>query len=55
MLLVMTSCGNDWLTLEPSTSMPSDDAIQELRDVKFTLKGVYNVMQNAYAYSGRLV
>lgn len=54
-LLVMTSCGNDWLTLEPSTSMQSDDAIKELRDVKFTLKGVYNVMQNAYAYSGRLV
>lgn len=55
MLLTMSSCGNDWLDMEPSTSMPSDKVIQELNDVKFTLNGVYNVMQGAYAYSGRLV
>ena len=55
LLFTMSSCGNDWLNLEPSTSMPTDKAIQELSDVKFTLNGVYNVMQNAHAYSGRLV
>lgn len=54
-MLTLSSCGNEWLNLEPSTSMPTDKTIQELSDIKFTLNGVYTVMQNAYAYSGRLV
>lgn len=50
-----SSCGDSWLDLEPSTSVPTDETITALSDVNFTLNGVYNLMQNAYAYSGRLV
>lgn len=55
MVLILSSCGNDWLDQEPSTSIPTDKAIKELNDVKFALNGVYNIMQSAYAYSGRMV
>lgn len=51
--LCATSCGNDWLDLEPSTSMQSK--VESITDVKYTLNGIYSDMQNAYAYSGRLV
>ena len=54
-LLAVTSCGNDWLDLEPSTSMDTDQTIQELSNVEVALNGVYNTMQNSDAYSGRLV
>lgn len=47
------SCGNDWLDLEPSTSIRSE--VKSLSDVGGTLNGIYSTMQNAYAYSGRLV
>lgn len=54
-VLAMTaaSCGNDWLDLEPSTSVVSK--VETASDVKFTLNGIYSDMQSAYAYSGRLV
>ena len=32
----MTSCGNDWLNLEPSTSIPTDTSIKVLSDIEFT-------------------
>lgn len=55
LLLGSSSCGDSWLDLESNTSVPTDDVIKELSDVNFQLNGVYNAMQNAYAYSGRLV
>lgn len=51
--LTLASCGNDWLDLEPSTSVVSK--VETASDVKFTLNGIYSDMQSAYAYSGRLV
>lgn len=54
-LLAATSCGNAWLDLEPSTSMNTEQTIQELSNVEMALNGVYNTMQDAYAYSGRLI
>ncbi len=50
-----TSCGDDWLDLEPSTAEKTENVIKVLSDVNFTLNGVYSTMQDAYAYSGRLV
>ena len=53
--ITMSSCGNDWLNLEPQTSEQTDKVINILSDCDFALNGVYSTMQNAYAYSGRLV
>ena len=49
----MTSCGNDWLDLEPSTSVQTK--VETVSDVEFTLNGIYSTMQSSDAYSGRLV
>lgn len=54
-LLSATSCGNDWLDLEPSTSVDTETSIKILSDVEFTLNGIYSTMQSSDAYSGRLV
>ena len=55
MLFTATSCGNDWLNLEPSTSIETETSINILSDIEFTLNGTYSKMQDPYAYSGRLV
>ena len=54
-LFTATSCGNDWLDLEPSTSVDTETSIKILSDVEFTLNGIYSTMQSSDAYSGRLV
>ncbi len=48
-----SSCGNDWLDLEPSTSVKTN--VKTISDVDFTLNGIYSTMQSSDAYSGRLV
>lgn len=48
-----SSCGNDWLDLEPSTSVETN--VKTISDVEFTLNGIYSTMQSSDAYSGRLV
>ena len=54
-MLTATSCGDDWLNLEPSTSVETTTSIKILSDVEFTLNGIYSDMQSSDAYSGRLV
>lgn len=49
----LSSCGNDWLDVEPSTSVPTK--VETISDVEFTLNGIYSTMQSSDAYSGRLV
>lgn len=49
----LSSCGNDWLDLEPSTSVPTK--VESLSEVDATLNGIYSTMQSTSAYSGRLV
>lgn len=51
----LTSCGNDWLELEPSTSILTETSVNNLQDCYASLNGIYSTMQDAYAYSGRLV
>lgn len=48
-----SSCGNDWLDLEPSTDVETN--VKTISDVEFTLNGIYSTMQSSDAYSGRLV
>ena len=54
-LFFVSSCGNDWLDLDPSTSIDTETSIKILSDVEFTLNGIYSTMQSSDAYSGRLV
>ena len=54
-LFTATSCGDDWLNLEPSTSVDTETSINVLSDIEFTLNGIYSTMQSSDAYSGRLV
>ena len=46
-LLVATSCGNNWLDLDPSTSVDTETSIKILSDVEFTLNGIYSTMQSS--------
>ena len=55
LLLATASCGNDWLDLEPSTSVDTETSIKGLSEIEFTLNGIYSTMQSSDAYSGRLV
>lgn len=55
LLFTATSCGNDWLDLDPSTSIDTETSINILSDVEFTLNGIYSTMQSSDAYSGRLM
>ena len=55
LLFTVTSCGDEWLNLEPSTSIETETSIKILSDVEFTLNGIYSDMQSSDAYSGRLV
>lgn len=52
---MLTSCGDEWLNLEPSTSVETETSIKNMQDCKASLNGIYSTMQNAYAYSGRMV
>ncbi len=54
-LLAGSSCGDGWLNLESSTSVSTDGAIKELKDVNLALNGIYSTMQSSSAYTGRLV
>lgn len=42
-LLSFTSCEN-FLDRNPSTSLPSDDAVTSVRDLRFAVNGVYSLM-----------
>ena len=50
-MFAVTSCGNDWLDLAPSTQVDTETSINVLSDIEFTLNGIYSTMQSSDAYS----
>ncbi|MEG1616259.1 MAG: RagB/SusD family nutrient uptake outer membrane protein [Bacteroidales bacterium] len=54
LLLTASSCGDNWLDLDPSTSVETNQSLSKLKDFEFTLNGIYSSMQDAYSYSGRM-
>lgn len=44
---VFTACSEDWLNLEPSTSLTPTSAFQTLDDAQIALNGVYNALYSA--------
>lgn len=51
---MLSACGNDWLDMEPSTSVNSETALNTLNDFEFTLNGIYSTMQSYYYYGARM-
>ena len=41
------SCGNGWLELEPSTAINTDEAVKTLKEVEFTMNGIYDIMRSS--------
>lgn len=52
--VVLSACGNDWLDLQPSTSIPTEGSQTTLKDYEFTMNGVYSTMQSYYYYGARM-
>lgn len=49
--LAMASCSEDWLNVDPSTSMNSEDAVKSVSDLRFAMNGVYR-LASAHSYYG---
>jgi hypothetical protein len=41
--LMFVSCTADWLNTDPSTAVPSDDAIKNIDDAQVALNGIYRL------------
>ncbi|MDR0962292.1 MAG: RagB/SusD family nutrient uptake outer membrane protein [Mediterranea sp.] len=48
----LSSCGNDWLDLSPSDSVPSDKAIVDADGAKAAWTGMYDGLQGNSSYTG---
>ena len=53
--VLFNSCGNDWLDLQPSTSIKTEGSLTELRDFEFVLNGSYSSMQSSNYYGADMV
>lgn len=49
-LMMVTSCGEDFLELSPSDALPLDQAINSLEDLEIALNGAYSQLQNSDYY-----
>lgn len=54
-IFLCTSCFNGWLKLEPSTEIETSTSGKTVAEIGFSLNGIYNIMRDPYAYSGRLI
>lgn len=54
-LLLASSCGNDWLNIEPSNKVQTETSLKTLKELNFTLNGIYSKMQNSDGYTGRII
>lgn len=52
--VLANGCGNDWLNLQPSTSVETEGSLNVLSDFEFTMNGIYSTMQSYYYYGARM-
>lgn len=52
---MLSSCSDEWLNLEPTTSIPAESAINTLSDAEAMLNGVYASMQSSSTFCGRFI
>lgn len=53
-MLLLSSCGKDWLDLVPSNKIESSTAIKTVTDARSAINGVYYQMQRSGYYGGRM-
>ena len=54
-VIFMSSCGNDWLNLEPETKIPTDQTVANLKDARYAMNGIYATIQNAGYYGATMM
>ena len=50
----ISSCGNDWLDLQPENQIDSGVAITKLSDAEAAVIGIYSAMQSTDYYGARM-
>lgn len=53
-LLLVYSCGNDWLNVEPQNKIQTSKSILSLSDAKAAVNGIYNQLQDYEYYGARM-
>lgn len=48
------SCSKDWVDMEPTTQVPSQEAIKNLVDADYAINGIYSTLQNYEYYGARM-
>ncbi len=51
--IMFSSCGNDWLDLDPSTGTQTEKSIQSLNDAKASVIGLYYLIADYQSHGGR--
>ncbi|MCF0165493.1 MAG: RagB/SusD family nutrient uptake outer membrane protein [Bacteroidales bacterium] len=54
-IFMATSCGNNWLDLQPSNAVLTEESVKLLSEAEYSLNGIYDKMRSSDAYTGRLV
>lgn len=54
LVLMLSACGNDWLDLQPESSIDSSIAIENLTDAEAAVIGIYSALQSSEYYGGRM-
>lgn len=54
MIIILSSCSDEWLDLRPSNNMVLSDAITTVSDARSAINGVYYEMQRNSYYGGRM-
>lgn len=52
--LFLSSCGEDFITTEPTAALPTETAITTVSDAQYAVNGIYNTMQTA-SYCGATI
>lgn len=52
--VLMISCSEDWLDVNPTTEVPSTEAIKNLVDADYAINGIYSTFQSYEYYGARM-
>jgi len=53
-MMILSSCGNEWLNLLPSTSIESSEAVKNITDARSSVNGIYLQFRSVGSYGGKL-
>jgi len=55
LMILLAGCSEDWLEVDPSTSLRTDKAFNNLDDAQVALNGAYSSMQSAGYYNADII